>query len=461
MSLSRRTLLTGTAGLAALGLTACTQPPTPTPTTTVRPLRATAVRRSNWHADPFARGSTSFIPVGGSSAARRALAESIDDRLFFAGEATATTMPNTLEGARSSGVRAAGEVVRAASPADRVAVIGAGIAGASCARVLAAAGLEVLVIEGRNRVGGRIRTERDAAWPTPVELGARSFDATVATILLDEVEASGSASVAIGPAVRRRADGTVVEGDAQIAAVLDQVRSASTAAGFDLPLSSALAALAPLSDEAPAGELSDQEAAAAVIAELAGARAGALPRRLSIDDGLDEVPGAPTVAITDGTDELVLALLGDVELLLSSAVAGIRHGAEGVSIRLATGESVSVDRVVITVPLGVLQSEGIEIEPELPRAHRAAIASLAVGVVETVVLRFDSVEWGVDATVWKPVPSPELLVAQWFNAAALTGEPIIEGRVGPSQAARLASLSDDELITLAMRELGPFVAAGR
>ena len=53
---------------------------------------------------------------------------------------------------------------------DDVVVIGAGMAGLSCARVLAEAGLRVTVLEASERVGGRIRTVRDGE--VVVELGA-------------------------------------------------------------------------------------------------------------------------------------------------------------------------------------------------------------------------------------------------------------------------------------------------
>ena len=53
-----------------------------------------------------------------------------------------------------------------------VVVIGAGVAGLAAARRLAEAGTSVVVLEGRDRIGGRILTVRDPRFPVPVELGA-------------------------------------------------------------------------------------------------------------------------------------------------------------------------------------------------------------------------------------------------------------------------------------------------
>lgn len=72
-----------------------------------------------------------------------------------------------------------------AVPAGRVIVLGAGIAGLTAARRLAQRGVEVVVIEARNRVGGRIHTwdmAQNRTWDpalqgnpgvqAPIDLGA-------------------------------------------------------------------------------------------------------------------------------------------------------------------------------------------------------------------------------------------------------------------------------------------------
>ena len=53
-----------------------------------------------------------------------------------------------------------------------VAVLGAGVAGLAAARELRRRGLTVVVLEARDRIGGRILTVRDPRLPVPVELGA-------------------------------------------------------------------------------------------------------------------------------------------------------------------------------------------------------------------------------------------------------------------------------------------------
>ena len=53
-----------------------------------------------------------------------------------------------------------------------VVIIGAGAAGLAAARQLDEHGIDFVVVEARDRVGGRVFTHRDTATPIPIELGA-------------------------------------------------------------------------------------------------------------------------------------------------------------------------------------------------------------------------------------------------------------------------------------------------
>ena len=67
-----------------------------------------------------------------------------------------------------------------------VIVVGAGAAGLEAARQLRAHGRSVLVLEARDRVGGRVLTQHDPRIPLPIELGAEFIhgDAPITTSLL-------------------------------------------------------------------------------------------------------------------------------------------------------------------------------------------------------------------------------------------------------------------------------------
>jgi monoamine oxidase len=72
--------------------------------------RLTPLKESRWAHDQFARGAYSHA-LPGHAGKRAVLAAPVDDRLFFAGEATSPNFFSTAHGARDSGERAAREVL--------------------------------------------------------------------------------------------------------------------------------------------------------------------------------------------------------------------------------------------------------------------------------------------------------------------------------------------------------------
>src|SRR5260370_38306679 len=88
-----------------------------------------------------------------------------------------------------------------------VLVVGAGMAGLGAARSLADAGWPVRVIEARDRIGGRVYTNRD--WGAPLEMGASWIHGTTdnpltelaqqARAQLAPTDYSGWATLAVDP----------------------------------------------------------------------------------------------------------------------------------------------------------------------------------------------------------------------------------------------------------------------
>jgi monoamine oxidase len=64
----------------------------------------------DWHDDPFSRGAYSYLPVNGLED-QQVLSEALDNKLFFAGEATSAGHIGTVHGAIQSGQRAAQEIL--------------------------------------------------------------------------------------------------------------------------------------------------------------------------------------------------------------------------------------------------------------------------------------------------------------------------------------------------------------
>ncbi|MGH8955830.1 MAG: FAD-dependent oxidoreductase [Microbacterium sp.] len=467
--MTRRTLLIG-AGAGVLGvlLASCTPEPVPSPTPDRSPtpkptagsITPAAFARSSWTTDPFALGAASFTPVGTQASAREALAEPIDDRLFISGEATDVDAPGTIAAALRSGDRAADQLLRAADSGERVAIVGAGLAGAAAAARLVAEGLQVTVFEARDRVGGRVQSVvDDKAWPFPAQLGGWLLGSSD-DVLLDALNALDIRTVPVTGSLWRSTDGDVEP------VPIEPVQAAIATAQqglTDASLDDALAA---------AGADLEEPGLAALLASVA-ASAGAdasdvstwFPPRLPVDEML-----APLGDLTPAIE----GLLEGAKLSLSSPVSRVAYDEAGVSLGIASGESLSFDRVLITVPLGVLKSEGLQFSPALPFGHRGAIAELGMGRIETVWLRFEDPlivaepepepEEGADAadasaaTLWHVVGG-DALIRTWINLAPATGENVVVGIVGGEAAGTFAELNDQKAVEAAIASLAPFLSA--
>lgn len=467
--MTRRTLLVG-AGAGVLGvlLASCTPEPAPTPTPTRTPgprptggaISPAAFARSAWTTDPFSLGAASFTPVGTQQSAREALAEPVEDRLFIAGEATDVDAPGTIDAALRSGERAAEDLLRVAGSDERIAVIGAGLAGAAAASRLVDGGAEVTVFEARDRVGGRVQSVVDeAAWPVPAQLGGWLLGAAD-TEMLAQLTRLDIRSTTVSTSQWRSTEGDV-------GAVSDEPVRAAIDAGQQGP-----------SDVSLADALSE----AGVDVEDPGI--AALLAAVSSSSGSDAddastwfPPSLPEVERTAPMGDLSVvldALLDGAKVSLSSAVSRIAYDDAGVSLGIASGESLSFDRVIITVPLGVLKSEGLQFAPALPFSHRGAIAELGMGRIETVWMRFEESPFAVASDAATPAPEAtpgvepaaavwhvvggDALIRTWIDLSPATGESIVVGIVGGEDAQTFAELDDSAVLDAAAASLAPFLA---
>ena len=429
------------------------------------------MRRTTWSKDPFARGSMSFTAVGATPADRSTLATPIQDRVFFAGEATSVDLPGTVQGARDSGRRAAREVLALAESGERIAVVGAGMAGITAARMLRDDGYDVVVIEARKRVGGRIATVSDPDWPFPIELGPSFVRSSSASRLDEDLRDAGVTTLPVPDGTETRApDGAItpvstVGSDAVAAAI-------AWAAGRPQDVSVAQALVesgaADLSDKPGDTGLSEadwlEHSVVAEIQQPSGAQSSLVSAWYAPWDpaGQDGDQDDPDVGAWQG-DRIVLggysALLteaaADLDLLAASAVRQIAYTDEGVSLRLETGESLGADRVIVTVPLGVLKTDALEFAPPLSFEHRGAIAALGVGLLDKIWLRFEKPFWDSESTLWSTVGGDSGF-QDWVNLEPLTGEPVLMGVVAADDAGRLAELGDEDFLAEALASLEPF-----
>jgi monoamine oxidase len=284
----------------------------------------------------------------------------------------------------------------------RVAIIGAGVSGLAAANCLVNAGLDVTVLEARDRIGGRVWTTAPPGVVMPVELGAEflhgeadEIDAIVAREGLRAVDIAGRRWTSRGgrlalmddfwerlDRVMRRLDAERVR-DRSFADALSGMRSTRS---------------------------DDRQLALQYVEGFHAADPFAISERALAKGGSPrgDVRERRVGRVLEGYGAVVEAMARPVldRIRLGVEVRIVRWRRGGVEIQhfdRATGRSSSTraEAAIVTLPLGVLQrptgsAGAVAFEPAVPGVERS-VARLCMGHVMKVVLQLDEPFWATEA----------------------------------------------------------------
>jgi polyamine oxidase len=356
-----------------------------------------------------------------------------------------------------------------AGPVERVIVVGAGMSGLAAAHALEASGVEVLVLEARDRLGGRTHTvsldgvsvDAGAGWIHGIEgnplrtladglgIGYRFHDLDAHLLTVDEQ--AGELADTVIDAADQAAD----EFDDELGALLaEEGRNASFATVVDAWL-----------DELSLPDATERLVAyylnqARMDTDVSGPADLVAARWLEADEGFaggDHVPEG-------GYTRFVEALADGLDVRLGETVTDIRYDDQGVQV-VTGSQTWEASHVVVTVPLGVLKAGSIRFEPALPADKLAAIDRLQMGNLEKVLLKFPTAFWeqdGIDGIEWVGVDDQGRADGEFpsiLDFSAYAGAPVLAGFYGGANARALQGNASDQalidgMVSVIERSLG-------
>lgn len=324
-------------------------------------------------------------------------------------------------------------------------IIGAGAAGLAAGRELNRQGRRILIIEARDRIGGRIFTRREAGFQTPIELGAEFVHGRPRAT--SELIEKAGLSVEESSDVRLFSDNGKLKPLNDFWSLVQSVNSQINP-NEDITYQEFLDGIdAPDSAKRVARQYAQGFNAAR--AEIISAPAIALSER-----AYAEIDGEKNFRVNEGYDAIIQELTRELpaeSIRLSEAVLEVKWQSENVAIRTSRA-TYTAKNAVITVPLGVLRAGTLAFDPLLT-AKSDLLSHLEMGHAVKVILRFQHRWWEQIAgdfgyvvshdapipTWWTQIPAATNLLAGW--AAGPAGEKLAKCRPTEILAQAAASLS--------------------
>ena len=351
----------------------------------------------------------------------------------------------------------------------RVVVVGAGIAGLATANALIHAGVECVVLEARDRAGGRLHTVDVAGWP--VDMGGSWIHFPGGNPLSVVADQAG---------IRRRPGDPLGELVAFDCAERRQLTAGEWSDSLALQYEAFPDAQHTLLKQLGAGA----SMADAIDAFPAGTELGGAARRRARQalhavieaEGADacdeqslrwmwnelEYEGDYFGDLPDGGyASVVAALAKGLDVRFGEAVHEVALQPDGVSLSAGSGV-IEASHAVLTIPLGVLKQGRPRFRPPLPADRVQATERLGFGRFEKVALAFERPFWrDAGAGHLALFPPDQNEPAVWvLGLDAFGGGPILLAMIFHTSARRvLDGGAADWLLDLLRQALGPDIPA--
>lgn len=326
-----------------------------------------------------------------------------------------------------------------------VIVVGAGVSGIGAAAALQRLGATVTILEGRDRIGGRLRTdwsmgapfEIGAGWvhgPSPENPAKQLTDAVGAEYVVTDDES----------AIYYHADGEPFSDDdyddisQSWESVLDHINDEYD---WNDPRSLEQA----IRDYRP-DHLEDPRIRWVFSAWTEFNSGGPIDDLSAPMFNWDDAFDGADVVVTTGYDELLKPLAVGLDIRLEHNASAINYDSDdGVTVATDQGDF-EADYCICTVPLGVLKAGAIDFSPALPKKRRRAIDRLGFGSFTKLAMKFDQPFWDIDTQYFGIITEPVGRWNYWMNYRTFSPENILLGLSVGAYGPVADQMTDDEMV---------------
>lgn len=338
-----------------------------------------------------------------------------------------------------------------------VIIIGAGMAGLACARMLLDHGLDVRILEAREDLGGRVRTHFSPHLKFPLELGAEFIHGAFPASL-DFLHEAGMPFFDMGDGNHERRNGKLVKVDfwKDIEAVIERCRRWKKS---DISFSEFLILQKNLKPKVRAYARAYVEGFHSADPDIAGIKS-----IVDAEGDSPELNGQDSFRLIQGYHLLAERILSTKEksrISFNTEVAKISWSDSGVQVeakRKGRKLKLRASSVVITVPVGVLkqglgQPGAIELDPR-PRSLDEALDKVQMGAVTRIVFLFKRPFW--EKLTHDPIgflhADSKGFFPTWWTMFPVRVPVLVAWQGGP-RSWHLSQMSEEQRVTEALTTL--------